>query len=864
MTETVTIYIDDQAYEVPQGMNLVDAAKQHGISIPVFCYHPKMDPVGMCRMCLIELGSIQVNRDTGEAERDENGDPVIRWFPKLQTACTQVASEGMVIRTTTEKVVAGREDILEFLLTSHPLDCPICDKGGECPLQNLTMRHGPGESHYIFDDKIRLDKHVPLGELIYLDRERCIQCARCTRFCNELVGDDVLAFHERGRRLQIVTISDPPFDTKFSGNTTDICPVGALTTADFRFGARPWELDETPTICPHCPVGCNLSASTRLDRDFGGKKIIKRIMPRQNEQVNEIWICDKGRFGHHHSRSPERLEAPLVRKGDEWLTVDWPTAYKTVADRLKKAGQKAGFVAGASLSNEDLWELRKLAGLTDENARLGVWPAPMTGGDVVAQVGVGVGTRVQDMGPGDAILVIASDFEEEAPIWWLQVKQAADRGVSVVVANGRATKLDRYAAHVVHYEYGQAVAVLNGIASRARSRRKVARSIVDNRVDSFDAFNDSLKGVEVHNEDAADALLDAENLVIFAGGEGLTLAQHGELMQAAANVLIMTGHVGQPNNGLVPVWPGANLQGAFDLGFSAETTADLLDNSPALWFIAGADPVGEDMDAAATIERADFVVVSTQFMTATAQAADVILPRQSFAEREGTFTNGMRRVQRFYPAQGPIGNALPDWKIFAHIGTRLKGDNPRISAGSVMQQITQQVPRYAQMSYPNLAKVEDQFPDVGGEDLYYGGTAYTNTGGLGLQWPVAAEDDSAHLVVRPVNADGLNLPDEGLAVVPVRVLYDRGVLFEPSEVMHRRVPAHYVGLNSEDAARLGVSDGDPVVLVIGERELEFTARVNGQAPVGVLLLPQRLADAPTPSAPVSGTVRKLAVQMIEE
>ncbi|HVO43416.1 MAG TPA: 2Fe-2S iron-sulfur cluster-binding protein, partial [Aggregatilineales bacterium] len=293
MTDLVTIYIDDAAYQVPKGANLVDAAKMVGNNIPVFCYHPKLAPVGMCRMCLVEVGQAQIDKDTKRIQVDDKGQPVIRWQPKLTTACTTTVTDGLAMRTATPQVVAARDDILEFLLTSHPLDCPICDKGGECPLQNLTLRYGPGVSRFVYDEKMHLAKHVPLGDLIYLDRERCIQCARCTRFQEELVGDPVLGFHERGRTLQIITASTPPFDTYFSGNTTDICPVGALTTADFRFGARPWELTEVPSICPHCPVGCNISLTTRPDRDAGGKTIVKRVMPRQNEAVNEIWICDK-------------------------------------------------------------------------------------------------------------------------------------------------------------------------------------------------------------------------------------------------------------------------------------------------------------------------------------------------------------------------------------------------------------------------------------------------------------------------------------------------------------------------------------------------------------------------------------------
>jgi len=857
MAETVTIYIDGQEYRVPKGANLVDAAKLHGIKIPVFCYHPKMDAVGMCRMCLVELGNVVINRETGKPNLDAQGQPEIRWLPKLQTACTQTVSEGLVVTTLSEKVREGREAILEFLLTSHPLDCPICDKGGECPLQNLTMAYGPGMSRFIFDDKMRLDKHVPLGELIFLDRERCIQCARCTRFCEEIVGDDVLAFHERGRRLQIVTISEPPFDTKFSGNTTDICPVGALTTADFRFAARPWELTEVATICPHCPVGCNLNASTRQDRESGGKVIIKRIMPRQNEQINEIWICDKGRFGHHHSRAEGRLERPMIRQDGQWVETDWQTAYALIADKLKQYSSRVGFLAGPSLSNEDLWEMRRLAGLTGQDTRMGVWPAIVTGGDLIAEVGVGVGTRLQDLGPESAILVIASDFEEEAPIWWLQVKQAADRGAKIIVANGRPTKLDRYAHAVIHYAYGDAPAVLNSFTAHAISKKRTAdKTFLQSRVDGYSDVQSGLKKVRTDYPEAADALLGAENLIIFAGGEGLALEQQRELMQAAANLLIITGHVGRPNNGLIAVWPGANVQGAVDMGFSPEATVDMLANPPAMWMIARANPVGEDMYAAQVIPNAEFVVISTQFMTPTAELADIVLPSMSFAEREGTFTNGLRRVQRFYTAQSPVGEAIPDWKIFAQIAELLGGGRPHVSAAAVMQDITRSVPQYAGLSYPKLAYVEDQFPDVGGDDLYYGGTAYNNYGGLGIQWPTTAENAEARLSVRPVTITTLDRV-EGLLAVPVQLLYDCDPLFAPSRMMHQRISSPYVELNSQDAAQLGIADQDRIMLSVGDHQIKARARVNGKAPVGVVLLPLQLLESPPPTAPAVCVVQKV-------
>src|SRR5512133_580452 len=230
MAKTINLIIDDQPVSVPAGMLVVDAAKTIGNDIPVFCYHPKMEPVGMCRMCLVEIGRPVMDRATGQPVLNEDGTPKIQFGPKLDTACTTPVSEGMVVRTSTSKVIDGRREILEFLLTSHPLDCPICDKGGECPLQNLTLAHGPGNSRFLLDEKIHLAKHYPLGELIYLDRERCIQCARCVRFQSDTAGDPAIGFSQRGRALQIVTYTEPGFDSYFSGNTTDICPVGALTT----------------------------------------------------------------------------------------------------------------------------------------------------------------------------------------------------------------------------------------------------------------------------------------------------------------------------------------------------------------------------------------------------------------------------------------------------------------------------------------------------------------------------------------------------------------------------------------------------------------------------------------------------------
>jgi NADH-quinone oxidoreductase subunit G len=329
-------------------------------------------------------------------------------------------------------------------------------------------------------------------------------------------------------------------------------------------------------------------------------------------------------------------------------------------------------------------------------------------------------------------------------------------------------------------------------------------------------------------------------------------------MTAAAEILVKSGHVGKSNNGLIAVWPGANTQGAFDLGYSSEATEAILGQRPEILFLADADVVGEDAMNTGLLQSG-FTVVSEMFMTETAALADVVLPRQSFPERDGTATNGERRVQRFYTAQTPLNNTRPDWKFFSEINQLLGGPRPKLSAAAVMQDITRNVPRYAQMTYPNLARVEKQFPDVGGSDLYYGGTAYDNTGGLGVQWATEAEQGSAETVKAP-KWEGLKVGKNELLIVPIAELYNRQPAFAASEdLIKAHIPTPYVVLNAEDAKRLDFVEGDIVALTFGAQGVEVSVRVDANAPAGAALLPRNLSDRPVPAVPVAGTINKVEV-----
>jgi NADH-quinone oxidoreductase subunit G len=859
MSKLITLTIDGKTVQVPSGTLIVNAAKQVGIDIPVFCYHPKMEPVGMCRMCLVDVGRPVIDRSTSEVVKNPDGSPKIQFGPKLETACTTPVSEGMVVVGLSDKVQAARKEIIEFILTSHPLDCPVCDKGGECPLQDQTMAYGSGLSRFLYDEKLHLAKHIPLGDLIFLDRERCIQCARCFRFQDEVVGEPVIGFYNRGRAWEIITSSEPGFDSYFSGNTTDICPVGALTTADFRFGARLWELRATASLCAQCPVGCNIVYNVRREARSDGQVVIKRVMPRQNEAVNEIWICDKGRFAYHYTESSERITQPLVRKNGELVPATWDEALDLAAAKLNAGAgslQTSGLLTLASgrLSNEDLFNLHALT--TSVGGKTALY-THMAGGDLVGQVGLGKGTNFADMGPGTAILVVASDLQEEAPIWWLRVKQAARRGATLIVANPRFTRTDRYAHHVLRYTYGQeASTVLTMVNALSAKRPEIPGKVT---------LSAELKA-------AAEAFAQAENAVVIYGSEGLGLEGSQALAQACANLLITTNHTGRPNNGLLAVWPRANDQGAWDLGFQPTPDLSAAFADAKVIYLAACDPANDEPALADSLYQAlqagAFLVVQDLFLTASARLADVVLPAQAYTEREGTFTSGERRVQRYYPAVLPRPQSKPDFEITALLGKRLGLDLEADFPARVMLRLAAKIPAYAELGanpYRKLAEVTEQWPVVGNGDVYYGGTTYENTQGLGVQlasavergevvslaWPEPPAAINSSQIVQALASNDVStvnndVPIVNLVAVPITILYDRGQTVLPSTLLSQRIPKPYVVVNPQDAEKLELTGSSRAKIVRRDFEQRRSAsqvvevRQDESLPQGFVLIPRSL------------------------
>jgi len=806
MPKLVNLKIDEHELTVPEGMLIVNAAREVGVDIPVFCYHPKLNPVGMCRMCLVEIGRPMIDRATGEPAREADGSPKIQFGPKLETACTTPVSEGMRVVTTSEKVLAARRDIIEFILTSHPLDCPVCDKGGECPLQNLTLAHGSTDSRFRFDEKMHLAKKVPLGELITLDRERCIQCGRCIRFQTDIADEPVIGFYQRGRGLEIVTYSEPGFDSCFSGNTTDICPVGALTTTDFRFGARPWEMNAAASICPLCPVGCNLSLNVRREARSKGTKVIKRVMPRENPGVNDIWICDKGRFGYHYIESEDRLSQPLLRKDGELTPVSWDEALDAAALKIRGVINNMVTLVGGSLSIEDLFTIRQLTASKCAEPDLYDW---MAGGDITAKVGVGSGSNLADMGKGDAILVVACDLHEEAPLWWLRVRQAAERGAEVIVANPRHTRLDKFATHKYRYEPGGESAFISSL----------------------------LPGKKSEPPEAALAFSGAANALIIYGSEGLGLQGSQKLVSTCMELLIKTNHFRRTNNGLMAAWRNGNIQGAWDMGFRPAVDLKSKLAQAGLLFIAGADPAGDDPELARAVDLAAFVIVQELFLTETAKRADIVFPAQAFAEREGTFTSGDRRLQRFYQAVPPLEGTRADFTIAAQIAQHAGVELESRSAALILLEVSKLVPAYAGVSYQKLSEKANS-DLTAHRDLFYSGTAYVNRQGLGIQLPSAAERGEK-VEIGKTEAFRLKTPSkEELLIFPYTSLLDRGSMLASSMLLKKRLASPVLQMHPRLAARHNLGQGSMTGMLVNGLTYPIRVELDETLPEKIAFLPR--------------------------
>jgi len=428
------------------------------------------------------------------------------------------------------------------------------------------------------------------------------------------------------------------------------------------------------------------------------------VLPRQNESVNEIWLCDKGRFAHHFVESPERLTTPLIKRGGELVPASWEEALQEAADKIRTAGENLVTLAGGRLFNEDMFALKTLS--QSRKSRISLY-SRMGGGNWVTRVGMVPGSNLGNLGKGSAILVFASELHEEAPIWWLRVKQAAQRGAVLIVAAGRKTRLDKFASFKLTYGYGEEETALRELIAG--------------------------------ESDAAKAFAAAQDVVAFLGSDGMGVTQTAAAAGMLAELIVRTDHFGRPNNGLIPVWQSANDQGAWEMGIETDPALNETLSAAMGLYIAGADPAGDDPELSNAVQRAGFVIVQDLFLTETAKLADVVFPVQAPAEREGSLVSGERRAQRVYAAIPALEGTQPDFAITAEIASRLGIQMENDSAEKVFANLASGEVAFSGLNYARLAEVADQWPPAGSKEMSFVGTGNKNTQGLGVVLPLQVE-----------------------------------------------------------------------------------------------------------------------------
>ncbi len=782
----VTITINGVDHVVAAGELLITAAEFVGEYIPRFCHHDKLEPVGKCRMCLVE-----VEGPRGKA---------------LVPSCTMTVSDGMVVDTESDVVKKAQEGVLEFLLINHPLDCPICDKGGECPLQDQAYAYGAGESRFIEEKRTYL-KPIPISGLVLLDRERCVLCDRCVRVADEIAGDPLLTFTERGNSVQIQTFPDEPFSSYFSGNTVQLCPVGALTSVDYRFKARPWDLEHQTSISLVDPVHSTVDVQTSRGK-------IVRVYGVENNAVNEGWLSDKDRFAFSALNTDTRVTTPLIRRGDRFEEASWNEALELISSRLGGyKGSEVAMIGGANNTNEEAFVvgkfMRTVIGSAHLDAQLGDGIEHQLAATLTPRA------RINDLDAASTIFVWGPDLKETLPVLYLRVRKAVRNGATLVIVNPVASGLDSVATHVVPYRAG----------TGAEKLRKLTTGDGD--------------------LGEARAALDDGPVVALVGRT--SLAEDPKLAEAVAAFARTL-----PEAKLLPLLERANVFGALDMGLAPTllpgrvsrgseasvealedawgplpdhpardamgSLADLVGGAIKALLLIGADPVRDCPDPALATEAlnaAEFVVAVDAFVTDSSVLADVILPAAVWGEIDGTGTNMEGRVQRIRPSVSPPGMVRPVFAILDDLAHRMGVELGASNLSMISKEIADVAPAYEGITV-------DFLTFEGGPEgvVVPHGNAVQPLGYIpvDVSVPVVTGEFTLHLAGS---------------------LYDDGVWVRNATPIKDLPRDAAVRIHPEDASRRAIVDGGAVVIA-GSHQLP--AVLDDQVTLGTIVVPFNLEE----------------------
>ena len=609
MTDQIKINVNGSEIISEPDQLIIEACEDSGIHIPRFCWHKRMDPVGMCRMCLVEIETPR-----GKA---------------LVPSCTTKVSEDLVVDSESDVVKKAQEGVLEFLLINHPLDCPVCDKAGECPLQDQTMAYGPGESRFV-EDKRHFEKPIPISEIILLDRERCILCARCTRFSDEISGDPLIEFIQRGNKTQVNTFPDEPFRSYFSGNTVQICPVGALTSSSYRFKARPWDLKKVSSTSNCSSVGCSVELNVSQNK-------MLRILGEDNEYTNQGWLSDKGRYNFEYLHSEKRIQSPLL--------VDNPSKELSVNESMEIIGDQIltdidtniSFIVGHNSTNEEYFALNSFINSLNENKKetsiqdLNVYISDDYLHEGYFDDSYSLG-QIKDLDSADTIILWSQDIKDNLPTLYLRIKQAVKKGKKLII-------------------FGHTNTAMKNLSEEYFGEEVVSKNF---------EFN-----IEIS---------DIPNLSrLINGKEVLAIVGKSSPIQNMEPVSKLINHLNENSNlKILNCFAKGNTFGAFqnfDLVKGINDFVDEFDSSRKnLIFTIGSNPVNNSVYSQKIknhLISADYVVALDLFKNETTELADIILPTTSFTEKEGTFTNlEMRTLMQNKILPAP-GSSLNEWEYWA-------------------------------------------------------------------------------------------------------------------------------------------------------------------------------------------------------
>lgn len=869
--QSCVVSIDGISTAAQKGELIIAAAERAGVFIPRFCYHPRMEPVGMCRMCLVEVSGP-------------------RGF-SLQPACFARVEDGQEVLTSSQKARKAQEGVLEFLLLNHPLDCPVCDKGGECPLQDQALAHGPGESRFI-EEKRHFEKPIAIGAFVALDRERCIQCARCTRFAAEIAGEAEIDFAARGDEIEVATFPDIPFSSYFSGNTVQICPVGALTALPYRFKSRPWDLEQVETTCTTCAVGCRVVAQSSAGQ-------LVRYLGVDSDPVNQSWLCDKGRFSHEAVHADNRLVQPLIRRDGVATPSTWHEAMSEIVAGIRWGYERGGpsqigIIGGSRLTNEDAYAWAKLAKSVIKTDSIDAQqsdglPAEMLFGLPRATIDDAVRAQV--------LVLLAPDLREELPILYLRLREAALRkNTTIIECSPTPTALGAHGAIHLSYLPGEAARLVEALCGKK-----------DAEVPGVDAEALHRARSALKSAQENDGVEGASGIVVVIGRA--SLAESEETI--AYGAMCLNAHY--PDAKFLSALRRSNVHGALEMGCSpgllpgrvgleearswyASTWGELperrgLNTAGILQATAmgelttlvllGSDPLADFPDrqlVRTAFERAPFICFVGTHEDQSSLRAHVVVPVAGDAECSGTTTNLEGRISRLAPKVVPPGVSWPAWMVAAEIARRLGSDLGFANLEDIQDEIARVAPshrgfhpqmliepRYRDgvvvplakttvsigsrrngvprpidpIATPGIASVEDQ-----GAPLRAGATTTSREDETTSQSGARPALVSSHpLGDAPIPP---KLDSYSLRLVVNRSLYDSGTLVSSSPSLAPLVCEAKLSVHPLELARLGITDGEMLRVRSARASLEVQAREDASILRNVVALHMNAKGSRTP------------------